>query len=292
MRYGPLLDATRGVRWPARAAVRSAVPGVHHSRLRGTSAEVTEYKLYRQGDDPRRLDWKLLARTDRPFIRLATSTAVLPTVFVADASLSMAFPEGEASKWAQGRAVAVGLAAVAHRQGDPVGLVALGETASRLPARTRRGVIDEIAATLDAVRPGGDGAAGAAVAALRGTGRAVVVSDFLAAGDDATAALVAAAARHAAAGGELHAVHVVADEELEPPPAGVAYDPERPDLRRPLSPAARAEYQRAFGEWRSALARDLRAAGAGYTLVATGDDPAQAVRRVVAPVELAVGARR
>ena len=65
-----MLDALRGVRWPARRPVAAGLPGAHRSRQRGTSGEFTEYRLYRQGDDPRRLDWKLLARSDRAFVRL------------------------------------------------------------------------------------------------------------------------------------------------------------------------------------------------------------------------------
>src|SRR5260221_11311354 len=60
--YAHLLDAVRGIRWPARSAVRGGIPGTHTSRLRGISAEFTEYRPYRQGDDTRRIDWKLFAR--------------------------------------------------------------------------------------------------------------------------------------------------------------------------------------------------------------------------------------
>ena len=46
--YALLLDAVRGIRWPARSAVRGGIPGAHTSRLRGISAEFTEYRPYRQ----------------------------------------------------------------------------------------------------------------------------------------------------------------------------------------------------------------------------------------------------
>ena len=75
--YGPLLEAVRGLTWPARRRAGGALPGVHVSRLRGAAPELSEYRLYRQGDDPRRLDWKLLARSDRAYIRLAEDRAIL-----------------------------------------------------------------------------------------------------------------------------------------------------------------------------------------------------------------------
>src|SRR5215216_3124507 len=139
--YGPLFDALRGVHWPARRAVAGGATGAHQSRMRGVSAEFTEYRTYRQGDDPRRLDWKLLARSDRAYVRLATDRAVLPTTIVVDASASMAFPSDTLAKWRHAREIVVGLAAVAHADGDPVGLVAGGwrDTPLAVPPRTRRG---------------------------------------------------------------------------------------------------------------------------------------------------------
>src|ERR671939_757841 len=120
--YGPLLDALRGVRWPARGSVVGGVAGAHHSRMRGVAAEFTEYRPYRQGDEPRRIDWKLYARSARAYVRLATERATLPTMIVVDATASMAFPAESLGKWALAAELAVGLAAVAHAAGDPVGL--------------------------------------------------------------------------------------------------------------------------------------------------------------------------
>src|SRR5919202_6774638 len=108
--YGPLLDALRGVRWPARGSVVGGVAGTHHSRLRGIAAEFTEYRPYRQGDEPRRIDWKLYARSGRAFVRLATERATLSTVVVVDASASMAFPAESLGKWAHAAELALGLA--------------------------------------------------------------------------------------------------------------------------------------------------------------------------------------
>jgi uncharacterized protein (DUF58 family) len=287
-RYGALLDAVRGVRWPARRRVAGAMAGAHPSRAVGTSAEVTEYRVYRQGDDPRRLDWRLLARTDRAFVRVATSTATLPTTFVVDASPSMAFPPEGPTKYDAAAALAVSLAGVAHAQGDPVAVTVVGRETRRLPPRTRRGVVAQIGETIAAAPLDGSAPLAPALLALGGAGRVVLLTDFL--GD--AAELTRAVAEHGAAGGEVHAVHVVADEELDPPARGLALDPEAPDVRRPLGAAARAEYLAAFAAWRDAIARDLRAAGASYTLVTPAELPAHAVRRIVAPVERVGEARR
>src|SRR5919199_2640731 len=107
-----MLDTLRGLTWPARRAVRGAAAGTHRSPMRGVSPEFTEYRPYRQGDDPRRLDWKLLARTDRAYLRITSERATLGTMFVLDASASMAFPARTLEKWSCARRLAVGLAAV------------------------------------------------------------------------------------------------------------------------------------------------------------------------------------
>jgi uncharacterized protein (DUF58 family) len=282
-RLGTLLDGVRGVRWPARRAVRAALPGTHASRMRGVSPEFTEYRPYRQGDDPRRLDWRLLARSDRAYIRLADDRAVLPTLLVVDASASMAFPAETLGKWRCAVELAVGLTAVAHASGDPVGLVvprADAPRALRLEPRSRRGVVTEIAQGLGALRPAGSPALAEALAGPAAGARVVVVSDFL--GDEEP--LWRAARERIAAGGEVHALHVVAAEELEPAPRAVlAVDPERRDVRRPLTAASREAYLAAFAGWRDELARRWRAAGASFTLVRTDEPAEQVVRRVAMP---------
>ena len=273
-----LLDALRAVRWPARRAVRGGAPGAHAARSRGTSVELSEYRAYRQGDDPRRLDWKLLARSDRAFVRLSPDHAVLPTMVVVDASASMDYPAGGAGKWAQARRLALGLAAIAHGQGDPVGLAVAAAAGPRLvPPRTRRGVIAELARVLDDVRPGGTPTLAPLVAATT-AGRLVLVTDLLGDAD----ALRVEASRAMAGGAEVHVVHVVSRAELEPPErALLAVDPEDPTVRRPLTPATRAAYVEAFATWRAAESRRWREAGAVHTLV-TDDEPAdRAARRVV-----------
>src|SRR2546423_844922 len=117
--YGALLDAVRGVRWPAVRRVTGATLGAHPSKLRGNSSEFSEFRPYRQGDDPRRVDWRLLARSDRAYVRLTTDRATLRTAILVDASASMAFPAPELTKWVRAREITVALAAVAHAEGDP-----------------------------------------------------------------------------------------------------------------------------------------------------------------------------
>lgn len=276
--YGALLDAVRGVRWPARRAVPGGAPGAHQARTRGIAPEFAEFRPYRQGDDPRRVDWKLLARSDRAYIRLAPDRAVLGTTIVVDASASMAFPEPGRTKWALAREVAVGLAAVAHASADPVGLVvahAGGVTALR--PRTRRGVVAELARTLDDAAPAGSTPLAPALAAMHG--RIVTVTDCLGDLDDTRRAARAIVAR----GGEVTVVHVVSQREVDPPGGlHLVIDPEAPHVERALTVDGRSGYAERFAAWRALVARGWLDDGVAY-VEARDDEPAErVVRRVVA----------
>ena len=279
--YGALLDAVRGVQWPARRIVPAGPVGAHHSHMRGASTEFAEYRAYRQGDDPRRLDWRLLARADRAYIRLTTDRAVLGTTIVLDSSASMAFPPSSHAKWRIAQAIAIGLAAVAHAAGDPVGLViadAKGEPRTIAP-RTRRGVVDELARVITDVEPWGSPRLAPLARAVRSQ-RIAVVSDMLGDADE----LIRDVSAHVAAGGEAHVVHVVAREEVEPPARTLlAADPEDPSVERLLTESTRRGYDDAFAEWRTEIARQLRSGGASYTLVLTDEPAPHAVRRIARP---------
>jgi uncharacterized protein (DUF58 family) len=295
--YAALLDALRGIRWPARSAVRSGIPGAHTSRLRGISAEFTEYRPYRQGDDLRRIDWKLFARSDRAYIRLSNDRAILPTMIVLDASASMAFPVATLGKWKLAAQLGVALGAVARNSGDPVGLVvAPGEDsvsadrlpppASRfpllLPPRTRRTVTHEIIRAVSGTRPGGSGplAPSVSIAAQYG-GRLVIVTDFLGDAEE----LLTVASRLVAAGREVHAVHVIAPEEIDPPrEAAMVSDPETSSVRRALTGNTRESYIAAYSAWRERTAHDFSEAGVAYSTAVIGDEtPDHLIRRITAP---------
>jgi uncharacterized protein (DUF58 family) len=280
--YGALLEAVRGVRWPARRPVSGGAPGAHLARTRGVASEFAEYRPYRQGDDPRRLDWKLLARSDRAFVRLAPDHAVLPTLIAVDGSASMAFPVADpaarSGKWGCARQMAVACAAVAHASADPVGLcVVTAGGVTRLPPRTRRGVVAEFARTLDALTPGGSDSL--SVAFVGAPSRVMLITDCL--GD--LGGLQRAARAHVTAGFEVHVIHVVSRAELEPGRGAVlAVDPEDATISRPLTDGSRADYRAAFDAWRGDVARSWRDDGVSYHEV-TDDEPADiAVRRIVA----------
>ncbi|HJP86101.1 MAG TPA: DUF58 domain-containing protein [Gemmatimonadaceae bacterium] len=281
--FAALFDAVRGIRWPARGTVRGGIPGAHTSRLRGISAEFSEYRPYRQGDDPRRVDWKLFARTDRAYIRLSNDRAILPTMIVLDASASMAFPVDTLGKWRFAAQVAVGLCAVARNAGDPVGIAIAGvDDPALVPPRTRRGAVQEIVRTIAETAPSGRGATASVLSvAAQSAGRLAIVSDFLGDFDE----IVVTAGRLVAAGRELHAIHVVAADELDPPQrSSTVTDPEHTSIRRALTGATRDAYLAAFRDWRERVAHDLADVGVSYSVAVVGEESTEhLIRRITAP---------
>jgi uncharacterized protein (DUF58 family) len=274
--YGALLDAVRGVRWPAARRVNGATLGAHPSQLRGNSSEFSEYRPYRQGDDPRRVDWRLLARSERAYVRLTTDKATFRTSMIVDASASMAFPSPDLGKWKLARELAVGLAAVAHAEADPVGLTIASDSPMVFAPRARRSVLLEMMRALDSTAPSGSVDIAPLVSSARAA-RLVVITDLLGDAD----AMLAAAKLRVASKGEVILVHIVATEEIDPPEqALLAVDPEDPTMRRLLDGAMRSQYRERFESWMEEVAALSRSAGIRYVRALTDEPASHLVRRV------------
>ncbi|HET9682930.1 MAG TPA: DUF58 domain-containing protein [Gemmatimonadaceae bacterium] len=277
--YGALLDAVRGVRWPTRRRATGGTIGAHRSRLRGSSSEFSEFRPYRQGDDPRRVDWRLLARSDRAYVRLTTDRATMRTEIILDASASMAFPPMTLGRWVCAREVAIGLAAVAHAESDPVGLAIASDPAVRIPPRARRSVIAGMIRAAESVTPSGSPALAPLVSTSRAS-RLAIISDLLGDAD----ALLAACRLFIAAGGEVVLLHLLTPEEMDPPAeARLAVDPENATLRRSLDADGRRAYAAALEAWLDRMRQEYRGAGVHYVRALSSEPPERIVRRVAAP---------
>src|SRR5207247_6571688 len=106
----------------ARIVVEGLVSGLHRSPFHGYSAEFSQYRHYRPGDDLKYVDWKLAARTDRVYTKQFRETTNMAAAIVLDTSASMAFPSGRISKFRYGVIVAAALAHLVSGQGDAVAL--------------------------------------------------------------------------------------------------------------------------------------------------------------------------
>src|SRR6185369_13249887 len=75
----------------ARSVVEGISAGQHRSHLKGASVEFRQHRAYVPGDEPRRIDWRVLARTDRPYVREFHEETNLRGLLLLDRSGSMAY---------------------------------------------------------------------------------------------------------------------------------------------------------------------------------------------------------
>ena len=175
----------RSLELRAKVVVEGFRTGLNKSPRHGFSVEFSEYRQYAQGDDPRFLDWKLYARTDRSYIRLFEDETNLRCYIVADYSRSMSFGSLGYTKHDYARTIAASLSWMLNRQGDAVGLSLFDERVRMVvPARYRPGHLRRIMVTLEEPTSGKETnpahALEHAAQRLNRRGFVVLISDLLA----------------------------------------------------------------------------------------------------------------
>jgi uncharacterized protein (DUF58 family) len=141
----------------ARAVVEGFMSGLHRSPFTGFSTEFTEYRQYNPGDDLRYLDWRLLGRTDRYFIKKYRADTNTQCHVLIDTSASMNYAHSSSvTKLQYAQFLAASLAYLLNRQQDAVGLVAFADKVhTHVPARNRTGHMRTIFGNLSLLQAGG-----------------------------------------------------------------------------------------------------------------------------------------
>src|SRR5450432_492849 len=117
-----ILMAIKNLPLAAKTTVDGFMAGIHNSNVKGIGMEFSQYRSYQAGDDLRRLDWKMFARSDRYYIRESEIETSISVKFLIDASASMNHEDGGFSKIEYARYLAASLAWLANLQSDLVGL--------------------------------------------------------------------------------------------------------------------------------------------------------------------------
>jgi uncharacterized protein (DUF58 family) len=277
LRDGRMEAALKALELSVRIRLDGLLQGNHLGLVPGPGTELGEARSYEPGDDVRRIDWSVTARTTVPHVRQTVADRELETWVVVDLSPSLDF--GTAACEKRDLAIAA-LAAVAHLTrggGNRIGaLVSTGDRLVRLPARGgmlyARGLVRQVA-QVPSAPTGTRGDLTAAIEQLRRPprrrGLAVVISDFL--GEpEWESTLRALSARH-----ELLAVEVLDPRELELPDVGtvVLADPETGRQREVVTtPLLCREFAAAAAEHRDRVAAALRRAGAAHLRLRTDSD--------------------
>jgi len=277
LRDGRMDAALRALELTVRSRLDGLLQGNHLGLVPGPGSEPGEARVYQPGDDVRRMDWAVTARTTEPHVRQTVADRELETWVVLDLSPSLDF--GTASCEKRDLAIAA-LAAVTHLTrggGNRIGaLVATGERTVRLPARGglahARGLIRTVAQTPRAPE-GTRGDLAVAIEQLRRPprrrGLAVVISDFL--GEpDWERALRALSTRH-----DLLVIEVLDPRELELPDVGtvVLADPETGKQREVVTtPLLCREFAAAAAAHRDRVAATVRRCGSAHLTLRTDSD--------------------
>lgn len=230
----------------SRRVFAGKLPGERRSKKRGRSVEFAEHREYVQGDDPRFIDWNVLARLDRLFIKMFMEEEDLALHLVVDASASMETPPRPASGEPAGAlgvnkklftarlACALGYIGLCKQNRVGATVFGAGGAVSLPDSRGRSSVQRLVKFILESCWPEpsptgarGEGSDGLYAAldrvarTRRGKGVIVVISDFFEPGDDACRRAlrrlgVVSAGASGGGGFDVHCLQVLAPSELDP----------------------------------------------------------------------------
>ena len=270
------LQSLRDLELMTRATVEGLRQGLHRSPFHGYSAEFSQYRHYRPGDDLKYVDWKAFARTDRIYTRQFRETTNLSALFVVDVSRSMNF----GGKFALARTIAAILGTLVLDQGDAAGVLAVADRTHFVPPRSGHHHLRVLLAELSRLEPEGavsiDEALRKTATVMKRRGLVIAVSDFYE--DDAALPQLRRLARM---GHDVVAVHTLSREELT---LEVGSTAELIDLengrRLVVQPSSiRDEYSQKVAAWLTAIERDIRRDGMDYLRVTTAEPLEPVLRR-------------
>lgn len=159
------------------------ISGLHRSAHKGSSVEFSEYREFSAGDDPRRIDWRVLGRTDKCFLKEFEAETSLRCELVLDCSGSMNFGKPE-NKMEFAKKILMTLTYLFLNQGDAVGLKMIKETGvDELPARKNPRHLTEILNLIEKVKAVGKNnlikSLHEIAESTRRRAMVVIISDFL-----------------------------------------------------------------------------------------------------------------
>jgi len=240
------LARIRNLELLARTVVDGFINGLHRAPHLGFSLDFAEHRGYEPGDDLRRVDWRVFARTDRYYVKQFEADSNANVVVALDVSTSMRYASGGVSKLDYGRYLAASLLYFSHQQRDRVGLVTFDAgVIEYVPASARH-----LPYSLYALDRVGDPRPGllapplrTLTERLRRRGIVVVISDLY---DEPDA--VAAAVRPLRYGGhDVIVFHVLDPAELDFPfTEAMSFEDMETGDRMPVVPAALREQYRAL----------------------------------------------
>ena len=282
-----LSAALRTLELTVKRKLDGVLQGNHLGLIPGPGSEPGESRLYQPGDDVRRMDWSVTARTTHPHVRQMIADRELETWIVVDMSASLDFGTAGCEKRDLAVAAAAAITYLNSGGGNRIGaVIANGENVIRVPARSGRQheqTLLRAIATSPRAPLGVRGDLSAAIDALRRPerrrGMAIIVSDFL---GPITwmRPLRAISARH-----EVLGIEVLDPRDVELPDVGdvILQDTESGVTREfTIDAQLRDDFARAATAHRAEVARTLRRCGAPLMTLRTDRDWIADIVRFVA----------
>jgi len=256
----------------ARTVVEGFIAGLHRSPYLGFSTDFAEHREYMPGDDIRHLDWKLLGRTDRLYIKKYQGDTNTQIHLLVDTSASMGFASGAISKLQYAQYLASSLAYLGVRQHDAVGFTAFDEdVVEHAPPSTRTGQLRTVLGILERL----EATRGTALAdqlhrsaeLIKRRGVVVLISDLYVDREE----LLRGLEHLRFAGNEVIVFHVMDRQELdfEFDEPVVLEDSESDEQVHVLPDVVRADYIRAVRSHIDAIAEGARRSRIDYELLRT-----------------------
>jgi uncharacterized protein (DUF58 family) len=276
-----LLHRLKNLSLAARQAAEGFLNGAHASRRHGAGMEFSQYRPYQPGDDLRRLDWRLAARSDRYYLRESEVDTSLTVHLLLDASASMNHRDDNGlTKLDYARLLLAALAYLATQQGDAVGLTVLYAAGlQHLPPRADASQLPRIYHALETTEAVGRFPAAETLAPLtarRQRTLTVCVSDLYEDGSEINALLT----RLRATSGDVLLLHLMAQNELTFNYQGAVTfkDLETGQTLQIDAQQQRTAYQQQLRQWLRDTAQTARRQGFDYHLLDTSQPLDGAVR--------------
>jgi uncharacterized protein (DUF58 family) len=151
-----LIERLNQLQLSARRVVEGTTTGVHRSTLKGTSVEFRQHRFYVPGDEPKRLDWRVLGRTDRPYIKEYDEETNLRCLLLLDGSGSMGYGRIPDNKFDYASKLVASLAYLMLGQTESVGFGVVGEKLTRwLAPASGSGQLSRLIELLERTTPAG-----------------------------------------------------------------------------------------------------------------------------------------
>jgi uncharacterized protein (DUF58 family) len=152
------LQSISNLQLMAKQAVEGAISGAHRSPHKGLSVEFAQHRKYVQGDEIRRVDWKVFAKTDRYYVREYEEETNLRATLLIDCSGSMAYgSEGHPTKCQYALRLAACIARIIMKQRDSIGMITFDERVrSFIPPRSSTRHLRVLYEEMIKTQPGGE----------------------------------------------------------------------------------------------------------------------------------------